>query len=116
MASISNVLPVELQPGIVVPTSVTVMVTGATNATTIIKRMVFANTDSVPVAFAVYRVPSGGSPVLGNQIIPSRAIPASSTDLCPELASMVLASGDTIQAVATIASQVNCFCSGYVAS
>jgi len=110
-----SITPTTLQPGIVLANGTPgALITGAVNATTVITRAVASNVSGGAVTLTLYRVPSGGAPGAGNAIVNGRSIAASpTTDLCPELAGMVLAPGDTIQGDANAASAINFFASGY---
>ena len=112
----TSVTPAILQAGAVLTTSAAAYITGGSAQQAIIKRAVFTNTTGGAVTFTVYRVPSGGTAGATNEIIPARSIAANGTDLAPELANMVLGTGDTIQALAGAAASINVFASGYVAS
>ena len=102
-----------LQAGVVLTTSAVVYITGAANTQTIIKAARFANVTAGVVTFTVYRLASGGSPLM---VIPPRSIAANGTDLAPELSNMVLNAGDAVQCLASAISSVDFFASGWVAS
>lgn len=108
--------PAALQPGAQITTAALAYVTGGANSKAIIKRAVFTNVTSGAITITVYRVPSAGSPGATNIIIDARPIAALGTDLAPELANMVLNSGDTIQCLASANTSINFFASGYVVS
>lgn len=108
--------PAVLQPGATLGTSAGAIITAAANTTDIIKRAVFSNPTGAAVTFTVYRVPSGGSISTGAIVISARSIAAGGTDLAPELSDMVLNAGDSIEALASAASSINAFASGFVTS
>lgn len=110
MATIS---PAVLNPGTVLTTSFVAQITSAALTQSIIKRAVAANNTGGSVSFTVSRTPSGGSPLV---IIPTRAIGADATDLCPELTNMVLNAGDVISAEASAATSINFFASGFTST
>jgi hypothetical protein len=110
---ITSVIPAVLQPGATLTASSVAYITGVANAQTIIKQVVFTNVTASPVTITVTRTPSGGSALT---IIDVQSIAADATYLAPELSNMVLSGGDTISALASAASAVNCFASGFVAS
>lgn len=112
----TSISPAVLQAGAVLTTSAATYITAAANSQTIIKRAVFTNVTGGAVTFTVYRVPSGGSAVTGNEIIPARSIAAGATDLAPELSNMVLNAGDFIAALASTGTSINMFASGFVAA
>ena len=112
----TNVSPAVLQPGAQLTTSSGSYVTGAANNVTIIKRATFNNVTSASVTFTVWRVTSGGSAGATNQLITARPIPASSTDLAPELSGIVLNGGDSIVCAAGSAAAINFFAAGYLTS
>lgn len=92
--------------------AVATYITGITGGKTIIKRLVLTNSTAGAITASVYRVPSGGTATTATLIL-TRSIAASSTDLAPELANMVLGAGDTIQALATANTSINVFSSGF---
>ena len=102
-----------LQPGAVLGTSAAAVVTSAANTQSVIKRAVCSNVTAGAVTITVHRVPSSGAVSAATIIVPSRSISADGTDLLPELANMVLNAGDTIQALASAATSVNFFASGF---
>lgn len=109
----TSVTPAVLQAGAQLTTAAVTYVTGTANSQIIIKRGVFTSLSSGAVTITVYRVPSGGSAATTNIIIDARPIPPFGTDLAPELANMVLASGDTIQCLASANTSINFFASGF---
>lgn len=112
----TSVTPAVLQPGAQLTTSAVTYITGAANSQTIIKRAVFTNTGTVATTITAWRVVNLGSAGVTNEIIPVRPISANATDLAPELANMVLNSGDIIQCSAGTVSAVNFFASGFIAT
>lgn len=108
--------PNVFQPGAVLTTVAAAYITGPIASLSILKRTVFTNVTGGAVTITVNRVPSGGAVAIGNEIIAARSIAAGGTDLAPELANMVLKPGDTIQCLASAATSVNVFSSGFVAS
>lgn len=112
----TNVTPAVIQPGTTVATVATPYMVGQANAQTIIKRAVFTNTGTVANSLTVYRVPSGGTAAVGNELF-LRSIGGQSTDLAPELSNMVLNAGDSIQALVNTGTVgVNVFASGFIAT
>ena len=107
-----SINPAVLQPGIVLTTAAAVVVLSALNTRSIIKRAVAANTTAGAITITVYRLPFGGTALL---IVPPRSIAANGTDLLPELTTMVLYAGDGITALASAATSLNFFASGYTA-
>jgi hypothetical protein len=94
--------------------SAATIITGATNQKTVITRARFTNSSaSTAYTFTVYRVASGGSAGTTNILINARSIAAGGSDLAPELTNMVLAAGDTIQALASTTAEINAFASGF---
>lgn len=92
-------------------------ITGAALQKTVITRARIANSDtSTAYTFTVYRVPSGGSASSANIIINARSVAPGSSDLCPELNGMVLAAGDTIQALASTTLKLNFSASGFTST
>ena len=104
--------PIVMQAGIELTDTVSPVVTATAKA--IITKAIFANTTNSDIAITVHRVASGGSPSAANLIM-TRAVAASASDYAPELAGMVLNTGDSVQANAP-APGVNAFASGVSAS
>ncbi len=112
----TSISPAVLQPGIQLPILVAAVVTAAVNTQAVIKRAVFTNPTGGAVTITIHRVPNGGTASTATQIISARSIAAGGTDLAPELVNMVLNAGDMIQALASAATSINCFVSGFVSS
>lgn len=94
---------------------VAVMYTQPANSSGQVVRAIIHNIDTVPRTVTVYRVASGGSPTNANKVTSGsggRIMPGE-TRVLNELAGMVLAAGDTIQALADAATVVNFAMSGY---
>lgn len=112
----TTVTPVVLQPGATLGLAAVTVIQGAPNQIVTIKRAVVTNTTGTPIILTAYRVPALGTPVAGNEIIPGRSVAANATDLCPELAGMVLNAGETIQMKCGTANAGNVFASGLQSS
>ena len=96
--------PKAVTPAALTASSVTqYTVPGST--TSIVKEILVCNTDSVARTATVYFVPSGGSPAASNIILSARSLAAGET-LVVGLSS-VLATGDTIRALASTAAVVS---------
>ena len=105
--------PAILCPSTQLGASVATLYASQANGTAIVKRAVFTNTDTVTHKITVYRVPSGGTPGASNILINALAVSAGQAYVSPELSSMVLIGGDSIQAFADTASKVNAVISGF---
>jgi len=86
---------------------------GGQGATAVISRVVFTNTDTATRTIRVEVVRSGGSAGTGQILIMDQPVGPSQTYVSPEMAGLVLASGDAIWASASTAAVVNCLASGY---
>lgn len=87
-------------------------VTAGASGYAIIKSAVFTNTDVAARTITVHRVPNGGSATTGNRVITAFSLAAGQAYVAPELANMVLAPGETLQALASVTSVVNIAVSG----
>ena len=105
-----SINPAVLNPGTVLATTTSAVITSAANTQSIVKRAVAANVASGAVTITVTRTPSGGSALT---IVPARSISAGATDLLPELTNMTLNPGDAISAFASSAASINFFASGF---
>lgn len=88
-------------------------VTAAANTTVIIKNATFTNTNAAARTITVHRVPSAGAAGLGNRIISAFSLSAGQAYVAPECANLVLAPGETLQALASVAGDVNIAVSGF---
>lgn len=109
------VIPTALQPGLVLSNTAQIIVSVASGKA-VVKRAVFLNSTGLAAALTVYRVPAGGAPATANVIISARSIAAAGSDLAPELANMVIAPGESLQAMTDVATGVNAFVSGFTVS
>lgn len=112
----SVTLPYVFNAGTVLTTSAVAQATCPALSQAVIKRAVFNNRTGGAQTVTIYRVPSGGAAGSGNEVVTARTIGAGQTDLAPELVNMVLNAGDTIQALASANTSINCFVSGFVVS
>jgi len=90
-------------------------VTASGTSNIVIKSAVFTNTDASARTITVHRVASGGSATTGNRVITAFSLSAGQAYVAPELTNMVLAPGETLQALASSASVVNIQVSGLIA-
>jgi len=110
----------SLSPGVLylggaLNSSLGTLVTGQTNAKTLITKAVFTNTDTVARLLTVNLVRSGGAASAANILIDAQSIPAGGSYDAPELVGQILNPGDFVQAKADAAAVVNCTgVSGYV--
>lgn len=108
-----TISPAVLQSGILIGTSATTVYTGVAAQVAVVKKATFCNTSASPVALTVYRIPNGGTLSATYEIIASRSLAVGETYVSPELANVVINSGDTIQAVAGTANVISAQISGY---
>lgn len=109
MATIS---PQNLGAGTLTAAAAT-YVTATGTSYVIIKNATFTNTDTVARTITVHRVPNAGSATTGNRIISATSLNAGQAYVAPELANLVLAPGETLQALASSAGVVNIAVSGF---
>jgi hypothetical protein len=93
--------------------STEVLLTVVANGQVIIKRAVFTNTHTAVVTLSVYVVRSGDSPDGTNLMIDAYPLSSGQAYVSPELANCVLDTGDTLQAVASVADKILALGSGY---
>lgn len=89
-----------------------VAVSGA-GAKMTVTRAVFTNTDSVARSITVNVVRSGSGVAASNRMISAFSIAPGASYTAPELAGLVLATGDSVWALASAAGLVNALASGY---
>lgn len=96
-------------------TSLGTLVTGKTNAKTLITKAMFTNTDTDARLLTVNLVRSGGAASSANILINAVPIAAGESYEATELEQQILDAGDTIQAKADAVTALNCTgISGYV--
>lgn len=110
----ATIAPANLGAG-TLTASAAAYVTAGGASTVIIKSAVFTNTDSSARTITVHRVPNAGSATTGNRVISAFSLSAGQAYVAPELANMVLAPGETLQALASVTSVVNIAVSGLTA-
>lgn len=79
----------------------------ATNKKATIKNATAVNTTAGAITLTVYIVASGGSATTSNIVISAKSIASGETYNCPELVGKVVASGGTIQALASSAASIS---------
>lgn len=105
--------PVVLQPGVQLTGAATIVYQTPANVTAIAKRVTFTNTDTAARTVTVYRVPKSGAPGATNIIIDAYPLSAGQDYSPIALSGLVLAAGESLQALADVTAKVNCFASGY---
>jgi hypothetical protein len=95
--------PKPVTPAALTASSVT-QYTVPASTTTVVKEILLFNSDSVARVVTVYAVPSGGSPAVANQIL-QRSL--ATLETYAMTFSTVLAVGDTIRALASVAAVVS---------
>jgi hypothetical protein len=86
--------------------SLTTEYTAPASTRTIIDKFTATNTDSGAQTISVHIVPSGGSAGASNSITSALSIAAGASVNLPEQANQILAAGDFISVVASVASKV----------
>jgi len=81
------------------------------STTTRVTELLITNTDTIQHTITVHFVPSGGSADATNQVLPATPVEASEALIVP--LNTILAAGDFIAALASVASQVNLLISGW---
>ena len=109
----ATIAPANLGAGTLTASAATYVAAGT--STVIIKSAVFTNTDASARTITVHRVPNAGSAATGNRVISALSLSAGQAYVAPELANMVLAPGETLQALASVTSVVNIAVSGLTA-
>jgi hypothetical protein len=94
------VAPVQLS------NSAAVYYTCPANTVTRIDRAIFSNPTAGALTVTAYLVPSGGSPTTANQVINAQSIGAGAVYVSPELSGQVLLVGGSLQALASVASDI----------
>lgn len=82
------------------------------NTRTIIRKMVFTNTDTISHTVTVYIVPYGQIPLDSNTLIVSKTIIGGKAWECFEAEGLVLSPGDSIQALASANMAITFMASG----
>lgn len=105
-----TVRAVPIARNLQLPAAVAAQYTSPANTTTIIKRAVFTNTSAGARTVTVHVVPSGGAASVSTMLINGQALAippgAGSSYVAPELAGVVLNSGDSLQCFADAAASV----------
>ena len=110
----ATIAPANLGAGTLTASAAAYVTAGASQVI-IIKSCVFTNTDAAAKTITVHRVPNAGSATTGNRVISAFSLAAGQAYVAPELANMVLANGETLQALASVTSVVNIAVSGLTA-
>ena len=105
-----TVSPAVLQGGVLLTTSSVALYTAPAGTKAVIKRAVFSNYTVAPSTITVTITRSGGA-ALG--IITIQPVAADSSYTAPELANLVLQTGDVVSAMAANLATVNAFISGF---
>jgi hypothetical protein len=86
--------------------------TAPANTTTVIQSVVLTNTTAGAITATVHLVASGGSATASNMVLSARSIAAGETYLVPGCAGAVVATGGTIQALASANTSIILMASG----
>lgn len=100
----------QLSAGTALTASAVTQYTVPDSTTTIVKQIVFCNTDTSARTVTVYAIPSGGSAAAANTIFSAMSLQPGETKVIPM--EMVLPTGAFIQALASSASVVSMRVSG----
>lgn len=92
--------------------SVAAYYTSPASTTTVIKKLVFTNTDSTAHTVTVYLVTSGDAAANSNTLVKAVPVAPGDTYECFESEGMVLAAGDSLQAFADAGTAVTIQASG----
>ena len=90
----------------------TTQYTVPTSTTTIIDKFTVSNNTSDLRTFSVNLVPVGESAANSNRVVVTRTLSPGETYNCPELVGQVLAQGDFISTLASLASALTIACGG----
>ena len=90
-----------LNAGAQLTTSAATYYTAPASTTTVIQSVVLTNTTAGAVTATVHLVASGGSATASNMVLSARSLSAGETYLVPGTAGMILATGGTLQALAS---------------
>lgn len=106
-----------LIPGTLLPNAVASQGGPVAPAKWLVKRAVIVNTDSAIHQVTIYRVPSGGSSGIANEVLAAYSLSTAGNQgasyVVAELSEAVLNAGDTIQAFADTANKVSIACYGF---
>lgn len=111
-----TIQPAPFQPGLQLTAAAMAIYQTPVNVTAIVKRVTFTNTDTAARTITVYRVPASGTPDPTNIIIDAYPLSAGQDYSPVALSGLVLASGESLRALADVADKVNCFASGYTSA
>jgi hypothetical protein len=93
-------------------TGAATVVVAPVGVTYVIKKAVFTNTDTVARTITVYKVPVAGVAGPANVVISAFSLSAGQAYVAGELANMVLETGKTLQAFASVGAVVNFYADG----
>lgn len=107
-----TVIAKRLIKGAQLTTSTASLYTAPASTTAITKRVQFSNPSAVPASITAWVVPASGSASAQYQYINSLSMSPGETYTSPELSGVVLAAGDSIQALASVANAISVMASG----
>lgn len=109
-----TVVPTRLAGPEFLTNSIGIIYTCPPNTIVFLQACNFANTDTGTHLVQVYVVPSGIAVTSAELVVPNQGISPQATYQSAELAGVVLAAGDSIQAIADANSVVNVTLNGFV--
>jgi hypothetical protein len=109
----STVVPIVGWGPVQLGNSVSVLFTNPGASKGVINRAVFTNVTGTPQSITVYVVRSGGGPTAANTVISAYNIQPGEAYVSPELSSLVLGGGDTVQALSSAAASITTVASGF---
>jgi len=93
-------IPVSIAP-LALTTSAQTAYLARAGTTTTIANLSLTNTNATPTTVTLYNVPTGGSPVAGNEFMAAFSLSAGQTYVPPAAIGLTLASGSSLQALAS---------------
>ena len=101
-----------LQPGVALAATSAAIYTAPSATSARVSRAVFTNTTGAAVTYTVSVIRAGKGALV---LINSKTIAANGADTAPEMAALVLLTGDVVTASCSVASAVNALVSGFTA-
>lgn len=101
-----------LNAGAQLTTSAATYYTAPANTTTIIQAVVLTNTTGGAITATVHLVASGGTATALNMVLSAKSLLAGETYIVPGTAGLVLATGGTLQALASANTSISIMASG----
>lgn len=109
-----NILPVALQPGVVLGPTATVLYQVLPNGKVVVRRGVFNNFFTNPTLLTIFRVPINGVANQSNSLIYQYVLSGLESFIPPALGNLALDGGESVQALSSVPAVVNAVLSGYI--